>query len=97
MTIRVKGYEFEEQFQEAVEEKLQWDAADELDITYKFDARFSRGWSREIQLREGIWLTIDRHQPIDRLILDYPEREINSIRYEFTLSGRGQLIIPSAF
>ncbi|NEP19942.1 MAG: AraC family transcriptional regulator, partial [Leptolyngbya sp. SIO4C1] len=51
MTIKVTMDEFNNQFQEADEVQLQWDATDELDRIYKFDARFSQGWRREIQLR----------------------------------------------
>ncbi|MEO0987842.1 MAG: hypothetical protein AAFY20_20225 [Cyanobacteria bacterium J06639_14] len=36
MAIRLEVNEFNEQLQEADEEELQWDASDELDITYKF-------------------------------------------------------------
>ncbi|MEM8780283.1 MAG: AraC family transcriptional regulator [Cyanobacteria bacterium P01_G01_bin.49] len=95
MTIRVTLDEFEEQFQEAAEEKLQWDTSDELDITYKFNARFSQGWSRKIRLRDGIVLCIDRHQPADHLLIDDPVGEENRIWCNFTLSGKGQLITPS--
>ncbi|MEO1396052.1 MAG: AraC family transcriptional regulator [Cyanobacteria bacterium J06634_5] len=95
MTIKVTMDEFDSQFQEADEEELQWDASDELDLTYKFDACFSRGWSRRIQLREGIKLSIDRHQPVGRLILNEPEHEGHFITCIFTLSGRGLLIVPS--
>ena len=94
MTIKIKEEELYEQFQEA-EEELQWDAADELDVTYQFDARFSQGWRREIQLREGIWLRIDRHQPFDRLLINFPEQEDSYIGCLFTLSGKEQLIVFS--
>ncbi|NEP19706.1 MAG: helix-turn-helix transcriptional regulator, partial [Leptolyngbya sp. SIO4C1] len=50
----------------------------------------------EIQLRDGIWLTIDRHQPVDCLLINESEEEYQSIWYIFTLSGKGQLIVPSA-
>ncbi len=95
MTIRVNIDEFDEQFQEATEEKLQFDPTDKLDIAYKFDARFSTGWRREIQLREGILLTIDRHQLVDHINLKQFERESHWFWCAFTLSGRGQLMIPS--
>lgn len=95
MTIKVTMDEFDSQFQEADEEELQWDADDELDITYKFDACFSRGWSRQIQFREGILLSIDHHQPVGRLFLNESEHEGHFITCIFTLSGRGQLIVPS--
>ena len=54
MTIKLTEDEFWEQFQAADAEELQWDAADELDIVEKFDARIAQGWWRTIWLREGI-------------------------------------------
>ena len=42
MTIRVTTDEFNEQFQEADEGQLQWDASDKLDITYKLMPAFLR-------------------------------------------------------
>ena len=86
---------FIEQFQEAEEEELQWDASDKLDVTYKFDTRISQGWIRNIRLREGLRLLIDRHQPIDQLTISRSEEEWDSILCLFTLSGKGQGRIPS--
>lgn len=97
MTTELTGEDFFiEQFQEADEEELQWDASDELDVIYKFDARISKGWKRSVQLREGIWLIIDRHQPTDRLIINRSGERHHSIHCLFTLSGKGQGRIPSA-
>ena len=79
---------FIEQFQEAEEEELQWDASDKLDVTYKFDTRISQGWIRNIRLREGLRLLIDRHQPIDQLTISRSEEEWDSILCLFTLSGK---------
>ncbi|MEM1293472.1 MAG: helix-turn-helix domain-containing protein [Cyanobacteria bacterium P01_H01_bin.162] len=96
MTIKLTWNEFfTEQFQEATEEK-QWDTSDERDMTYQFDARFSQGWRRNIQLREGLSLDIDRHQLTDRLLINGFEGEASTISCTFTLSGKGQGIIPSA-
>lgn len=91
MTIRLTGKEFDEQYQDAGKEK-QWDPTDKLDITCKFDARISQGWSREIYLREGIWLMIDSHQPIDKMVVTYAEEECYSIECSFVLSGKGERI-----
>lgn len=95
MTIKLTWNDFfVEQFQEAAEEK-QWDASDERDITYQFDARFSQGWRREIQLREGLSLFVDRHRLIDRLLISSLGGEISTISCMFVLSGRGQGTISS--
>lgn len=96
MTIRVKLDEFNEQYQEADEEQLQWDASDELDIAYKFDARFSQGWSRKIWLRDGIKLYISQMQNKDRLIIYDPELQDYDVEFNFWLSGNEQWKIPSA-
>ncbi|MEM6437523.1 MAG: AraC family transcriptional regulator [Cyanobacteria bacterium P01_D01_bin.115] len=95
MTIKLTWDEFFiEQFQEAAAEK-QWDASDEQDITHQFDARFSQGWRRKIQLREGLSLHIDRHQLTDRLLINDFGGETTAISCMFMLSGMGQGTIPS--
>ncbi|MEM1281024.1 MAG: AraC family transcriptional regulator [Cyanobacteria bacterium P01_H01_bin.152] len=97
MTIKLTWNEFfTEQFQEAAEEK-QWDASDKRDVTYQFDARFSRGWRRNIQLREGLSLFIDHHRLTNQLIVNGSEGEAPAISCMFTLSGTGQGRIPSTF
>ena len=95
MTIKLTLDEFYEQFQETDEEQLQWDALDGRDITYKFDTRISNGWRREIELREGLWLFIDRHQQRDRLVIKNPEQENHEIYCGFMLSGKGQVVFTS--
>ncbi|MGD1921025.1 MAG: helix-turn-helix transcriptional regulator [Pleurocapsa sp.] len=95
MTIKLTLDEFYEQFQEAEEEELQWDVLDDRDSTYKFDTRISHGWRREIELREGLWLFIDRHQQKDRLVIKNPEREKDEIYFCFMLSGKGRLAFTS--
>ena len=90
MTIELTQEEFWEQLQEANEEELQWYPSDELDITCKFDTHISQGWWREVELREGLWLTIDRHQPTDRLVITEPEQRIEAIYCIFMLSGKGR-------
>ena len=95
MTIRLTWDECEEQFQEASEEKLQFDPSDELDVTLKYDARYARGWLRRIDLREGIQLEIDKSQSTDSTIVNFPEYESSYITCYFTLSGNGQGTIAS--
>lgn len=95
MTIRLTEDEFYEQFQEADEEQLQWDASDELDVTSKFDARFGQGWERRIWLRKGIYLQIQKGQYSDRLLTKYADLESPILRCSFTLSGKGQKILAT--
>ncbi|MEM9091951.1 MAG: AraC family transcriptional regulator [Cyanobacteria bacterium P01_F01_bin.53] len=92
MTIRLTQDDVEEQYQEADEEALQFDPNDGLDITWKYDARFSQGWRREIELREGMYLYIDQSQATDRLIVESPEAEGLNIHFMFQLSGNAQWI-----
>lgn len=95
MSIVVTIDEFFDQFQEIAEDSLQHDASDELDTTYKFDTRISQGWRREIHLREGIWLYLDRHQPADRLRLKNLDQKFDNIHCSFTLSGKGRVFNTS--
>ncbi|MEM1310067.1 MAG: AraC family transcriptional regulator [Cyanobacteria bacterium P01_H01_bin.153] len=98
MTIELT-YEdfFVKQFQETCEEELQWDASDNLDITYKFDAQISKGWRREIELREGLRFEIDRHQLIDHTVVSCPDAECHFVKCSFCLSGKGEKIIAGQY
>mgnify|MGYP001793631466 CR=1 FL=1 len=94
MPIELTHNQFREQFQITDEAQLQWDAADEQDVTYKFDSKISSGWLRKICLRPGLWLYVDRHQQVDHLKIKYPEKEIHNIHCIFTLSGNGEISLP---
>lgn len=95
MTIKLTGDEFYEQFQEADEEEFHLDASDESDIVKKFDARIAQGWWREVGLREGILLELNKAQHCDRVIVNWPEPKLRDIYCCFTLSGKLQTIIAS--
>lgn len=88
MTIELTGDDIDEQFQEASEEQLQWDPSDELDITYKFDARISHGLRRRIFLREGIILRLDQHKLTDKWIVTDSCDKFDKIQLGFNLSGQ---------
>ncbi|MEM7061665.1 MAG: AraC family transcriptional regulator [Cyanobacteria bacterium P01_B01_bin.77] len=96
MTIELTSDQFEAQFQETEACELQWDPSDELDITYQFDSRISQGWRREIDLRDGLWLQIDRHQQNDHLVIKSPEYQHRHIHCVFILSCKGQVFSASA-
>mgnify|MGYP001791809358 CR=1 FL=1 len=96
MTLKLTADDCKEQYQAADEAELQWDVADELDITWKYDARFAQGWRREVQLREGICLSIDQSQSIDRVIITNPDRECHYVHCSFLLSGNGQGLLAAA-
>lgn len=95
MTIKLTLNEFDERFEETDEEHLQCDASDKLDVTYKFDAQITQGWRREIGLRDGLRLRIDRHQLRDHLVLDSYTEECETIELWFTLSGQGEEVLAS--
>ncbi|MEM9220369.1 MAG: AraC family transcriptional regulator [Cyanobacteria bacterium P01_F01_bin.150] len=96
MTIKLTEEEFYEQLEETEEEELEWDISDERDVTYKFDAQISQGWLREVDLRNGLYLYIDRHQLVDQITLNYLEQESHSIFCAFMLSGKGRCFPASA-
>ncbi|MBE9168873.1 helix-turn-helix transcriptional regulator [Pleurocapsales cyanobacterium LEGE 06147] len=62
------------------------DPSDDLDTTWIFPKSLGEGFIREIQLREGLWLAIERFQLRDRLLIDCPERE-HPLEYNFMFSG----------
>jgi len=56
------------------------------DITYKFPTQLGQGYCRDIDLREGLELTIAKYQLHDDIIIEMPERS-HPIEYTFLLSG----------
>ncbi len=97
MPMKLTYREFcDDKIQNTEEPELQWDTTDELDITQKFDARISQGWWRNIWLREGIFITIYRHQPTECIKMIYPpELKMHYVKFCFTLSGNGQWLVTS--
>jgi AraC-like DNA-binding protein len=59
------------------------------DITYKFPTQLGKGYCRDIDLREGLELTIAKYQLHDDIIIEMPERS-HPIEYIFLLSGTEQ-------
>ena len=96
MTIQLTLDQFYEQLIETDDSEIQWDTSDELDTTCKFDTRISQGWWREIELREGLLIEIDRHQPADRLTIEQADSEKRHIHFTFMLSGKAQEVQVSA-
>lgn len=87
MTIKLTDAELKEQYQEADEEALQFDPTDKLDNTLKFNSKFSQGWERKIDLREGIELEISQIRNRDRMVLYHSATENDFICCQFLLSG----------
>ena len=97
MTIILTDEEFiEEQLQGIGVEQLKPDATDKLDVIQKFHNQISQGWSRRIQLREGIFIKINHYQPTDCLKLIYhSERECRFLKFSFALSAIAQWNVTS--
>ncbi|MEO0374933.1 MAG: AraC family transcriptional regulator [Cyanobacteria bacterium P01_A01_bin.17] len=95
MTIELTANDLDEQFQEADEEQIQWDPLDELDVTYKFDARISQGWGREILLREGIQLNFHQHNLTDKWIVNAADSHSDRIWMCFMLSGQEEELLAA--
>lgn len=97
MTITISPQAYDELFhQETVERYLQSasltqhpDPDDPLDAVYRFPQVLGQGYWREIQLREGMRLTIGNLQMRDRIITGAPERE-DWWEYHFHFSGEHQ-------
>lgn len=96
MTIELTQAEYCELHQEAQEEKLQFDSTDKLDITYSFNVQFLQGWTRAIDLREGIELSITQIQNKDCVVIIEPELQDHLIELDFWLSGSEQWRVASA-
>lgn len=59
---------------------------DEFDITWQYPEQLGKGMYREIQLRQGIEIAIDRYQLHDDLITESPERS-HLLEYEFAMGS----------
>jgi AraC-like DNA-binding protein len=87
MTITISRQAYDELlYQQIVERSQHPDPEDLLDIVYQFPPALGQGYWREIQLREGLELTIGNLQLRDRLITKYPEGE-TWLEYHFHFSG----------
>ena len=67
---------------------------DEFDLTYQYPEQLGKGTYREIQLRQGIELAIDRYQLHDDVIMQCPERS-HLLEYEFVMGKSTTTPIPS--
>ncbi|VEP13006.1 Transcriptional family [Hyella patelloides LEGE 07179] len=59
---------------------------DKFDVTWQYPEQLGQGTYREIQLRQGVELAIDRYQLYDDVIVQSSERS-HSLEYEFRVSG----------
>jgi AraC-like DNA-binding protein len=71
-------------FQEIAEERQSSLVSDEFDITWKYPSQLGHGFRREIQLREGIQLTLSDYQHHDDIVTYVCDRE-HPLEYTFNL------------
>jgi AraC-like DNA-binding protein len=67
---------------------------DEFDVTWQYPEQLGQGTYREIQLRQGVELAIDRYQLHDDVIMKSPERS-HPLEYEFAMGKSTTTPIPS--
>ncbi|MEH1830636.1 MAG: AraC family transcriptional regulator [Nostoc sp.] len=67
--------------------KQRYDPSDEFDMIWQYPSQFGKGYSRIIELREGLGLLINDYRLDDRLVIKVPERGCDDIQYIFRLSG----------
>ncbi len=84
MTITLSQHDYWELFQDVEEQSAA--STDEFSITWKYPEKLSRGYWREIRLRDGLELAIDCYQLHDPVIIHSPERS-HPLEYSFHLSG----------
>ena len=85
MTITISQHAYRELLQEApIFPEL--DSQDSFDGTYQYPGELGQGFSRWIDLRDGLQVIIDRYRPCDRLVLKMSER-IHPIECTFHLEG----------
>jgi hypothetical protein len=87
MIITISQQAFNELFQETVERSQYPDPDDLLDVMYKYPEPLGQDYWQEIELREGLELTIGNLQLRDRMITTHPEQESQWLEYHFHFSG----------
>jgi hypothetical protein len=87
MTITISRQAYDELlYQQTVERSQHPDSEDLLDVIYQFPPALGQGYWREIQLREGLELTIANLQLRDRLMTKDLEGE-NCLRQSFRIDS----------
>lgn len=64
------------------------DPNDQFDVMYYVPQPLGRGYWREIQLREGLQLTIAEYKVDECLMIEFSELDTTGIEYHFHLSGQ---------
>ena len=91
MTISISRNYFWEIYFEDEPTKQRYDSLDEFDILWQYPPQFGKGYSRTIELREGLGLLINDYRLDERLVVKVPERAGDDIQYIFRLSGSHEI------
>lgn len=85
MTISISQQAYKELLQKApIFHEL--DSQDEYDGTWQYPEELGQGYSRWIEWRDGLVLTIDNYRPRDQLVMSLPDRP-HPIECTFHLAG----------
>ncbi|MGG6266581.1 helix-turn-helix domain-containing protein [Leptolyngbya sp. AN03gr2] len=88
MTIVLSSQTYDALFEEMLEQIRYPDPEDEADVIMPFPPELGRGLSRIIDLREGIGLVMDYHEPLNTCAMSWEEfHEPDYLRVGFHLSG----------
>ena len=87
MAITISGYDFRESVRETAENRQDSYTLSGSDTIWKFPARFGEGYWREIQLRQGLSLTLSDYQLHENLIQNYTDCAAHPLEFSFFLSG----------
>lgn len=87
MTISMSEQAYDDLCQD--EQQCQYPDPDDLDVVYQQPQCLSKGYVREIELRQGLELEIENYRLRDRWDFSLPERE-SWLTYHFHLSGEHQ-------
>ncbi|MEH2081245.1 MAG: AraC family transcriptional regulator [Nostoc sp.] len=89
MTITISWQAYWELFQETIERSQHPNPDDAMDVVYKYPQALGQGYLRQIELREGLVLSILNLQLSDRLIIQAPQRE-HGFEWNFNFTGQSQ-------
>jgi len=87
MTITISRNSFWEVLFEAEQTKQRYDPSDEFDIFWQYPSQLGKGYSRTIELQQGLELLITQYQLHEDLAIKVPERGGDYLQYGCCLSG----------
>ncbi|MEH2071682.1 MAG: hypothetical protein V7K47_26610 [Nostoc sp.] len=87
MTITISRNNFFDIYFEVEQTKQRNDPADEFDILWQYPSQFGQGYSRTIELQQGLGLMINQYQLYEDLAIKASERGGGYLYYGCCLSG----------